>query len=150
MNFNPLIKLLLFVPQGEDLSFFSFVFCSAATITTTTVAVIVSTATASTTTYYYYYFDLTTTTSASVAAITTTFVAVASTVTTTTTTTHYYFEIHEACKSNKHKVVQSDQSLQCTHSVVLLCPGPLTLFSCLIKHICTCAINKPWYNQAVR
>ena len=25
MNFNPLIKLLLFVPQGEDLSFFSFV-----------------------------------------------------------------------------------------------------------------------------
>ena len=24
MNFNPLIKLLLFVPQGEDLSFFSF------------------------------------------------------------------------------------------------------------------------------
>ena len=25
MNFNPLIKLLLFVPQGGDLSFFSFV-----------------------------------------------------------------------------------------------------------------------------
>ena len=25
MNFNPLIKLLLFVPQGEDLSFFAFV-----------------------------------------------------------------------------------------------------------------------------
>ena len=25
MNFNPLIKLLLFVPQGEDLSFFYFV-----------------------------------------------------------------------------------------------------------------------------
>ena len=25
MNFNPLVKLLLFVPQGEDLSFFSFV-----------------------------------------------------------------------------------------------------------------------------
>ena len=25
MNFNPLIKLLLFVPQGENLSFFSFV-----------------------------------------------------------------------------------------------------------------------------
>ena len=25
MNFNPLIKLLLFVPEGEDLSFFSFV-----------------------------------------------------------------------------------------------------------------------------
>ena len=25
MNFNPLIKLLLFVPQGEDLSFFCFV-----------------------------------------------------------------------------------------------------------------------------
>ena len=25
MNFNPLIKLLLFVPQGEDLSSFSFV-----------------------------------------------------------------------------------------------------------------------------
>ena len=25
MNFNPLIKVLLFVPQGEDLSFFSFV-----------------------------------------------------------------------------------------------------------------------------
>ena len=25
MNFNPLIKLLLFVSQGEDLSFFSFV-----------------------------------------------------------------------------------------------------------------------------
>ena len=25
MNFNPLIKLLLFVPQGEYLSFFSFV-----------------------------------------------------------------------------------------------------------------------------
>ena len=25
MNFNPVIKLLLFVPQGEDLSFFSFV-----------------------------------------------------------------------------------------------------------------------------
>ena len=25
MNFNPLIKLLLFVPQGEDISFFSFV-----------------------------------------------------------------------------------------------------------------------------
>ena len=25
MNFNPLIKLLLFVPQSEDLSFFSFV-----------------------------------------------------------------------------------------------------------------------------
>ena len=25
MNFNPLIKLFLFVPQGEDLSFFSFV-----------------------------------------------------------------------------------------------------------------------------
>ena len=25
MNFNPLIKLLLFVQQGEDLSFFSFV-----------------------------------------------------------------------------------------------------------------------------
>ena len=25
MNYNPLIKLLLFVPQGEDLSFFSFV-----------------------------------------------------------------------------------------------------------------------------
>ena len=25
MNFNPLIKLLLFVPQGEDLSFFFFV-----------------------------------------------------------------------------------------------------------------------------
>ena len=25
MNFNPLIKLLLFVPQGEDLSFFSFI-----------------------------------------------------------------------------------------------------------------------------
>ena len=25
MNFNPLINLLLFVPQGEDLSFFSFV-----------------------------------------------------------------------------------------------------------------------------
>ena len=25
MNFSPLIMLLLFVPQGEDLSFFSFV-----------------------------------------------------------------------------------------------------------------------------
>ena len=25
MNFNPIIKLLLSVPQGEDLSFFSFV-----------------------------------------------------------------------------------------------------------------------------
>ena len=25
MNFNPLIKLFLFVPQGEDLSFFTFV-----------------------------------------------------------------------------------------------------------------------------
>ena len=24
MNFKPLIKLLLFVPQGEDISFFSF------------------------------------------------------------------------------------------------------------------------------
>ena len=24
MNFNPLIKLLLFVPKGEDLSFFLF------------------------------------------------------------------------------------------------------------------------------
>ena len=25
MNFSPLIKLLLFVPEGEDLAFFSFV-----------------------------------------------------------------------------------------------------------------------------
>ena len=73
-------------------------------------------------------------------------------------------KIHEACKSYMHKVVKVFINLRISlvwtvftmQSFCRFCCVPVHwpclrhCNSCLIKYICTCAINKPWCNQTVR